>query len=57
MSVSHRLFDVEVREFDAPSSLPQNMPKVLVELIEPHLQCKQAHWNVVGTNFGICTCN
>jgi starvation-inducible DNA-binding protein len=24
---------------------------VLVDLIELHLQCKQAHWNVVGTNF------
>jgi starvation-inducible DNA-binding protein len=51
MSISHRLSDVEVREFDAPSSLPQNLQKVLVDLIELHLQGKQAHWNLVGTNF------
>jgi starvation-inducible DNA-binding protein len=31
--------------------LPQNLQKVLVDLIELHLQGKQAHWNVVGTNF------
>jgi starvation-inducible DNA-binding protein len=28
-----------------------NLQKVLVDLIELHLQGKQAHWNVVGTNF------
>ncbi|HET7740426.1 MAG TPA: ferritin-like domain-containing protein, partial [Mycobacterium sp.] len=50
-SVSHRHSSVEVREFDAPSSLPQNLQKVLVDLIELHLQGKQAHWNLVGTNF------
>ncbi len=27
------------------------MQRVLVDLIELHLQGKQAHWNVVGTNF------
>ena len=27
------------------------MQKVLVDLIELHVQGKQAHWNVVGTNF------
>src|SRR6202011_1178528 len=43
--------DDEVREFDAPPSLPQNLQKVLVDLIELHLQGKQAHWNLVGTNF------
>ncbi|MCW2752388.1 MAG: starvation/stationary phase protection protein [Aeromicrobium sp.] len=41
----------EVGVFDAPASLPQNLQKVLVDLIELHLQGKQAHWNVVGTNF------
>jgi len=51
MSTSHRRSDVEVREFYAPPSLPENLQKVLVELIELHLQGKQAHWNVVGTNF------
>jgi transposase len=41
----------EVRVFDAPDSLAQDLQKVLVDLIELHLQGKQAHWNVVGTNF------
>jgi starvation-inducible DNA-binding protein len=50
MTTSRRSDD-EVREFDAPHSLPQNLQKVLVDLIELHLQGKQAHWNVVGTNF------
>ncbi|WP_245843058.1 Dps family protein [Mycolicibacterium vulneris] len=40
-----------VRRFVAPDSLPQNLQKVLVDLIELHIQGKQAHWNVVGTNF------
>jgi len=51
MTTSHRLSDNEVREFDAPASLPENLQKVLVDLIELHLQGKQAHWNLVGTNF------
>jgi starvation-inducible DNA-binding protein len=41
----------EVRTFDAPDSLTQDLQKVLVDLIELHLQGKQAHWNLVGTNF------
>jgi starvation-inducible DNA-binding protein len=41
----------EVHVFDAPESLPQNLQKILVDLIELRLQGKQAHWNVVGTNF------
>ncbi|MET0896915.1 MAG: DNA starvation/stationary phase protection protein [Mycobacterium sp.] len=28
-----------------------HLQRVLVDLIELHLQGKQAHWNVVGTNF------
>jgi starvation-inducible DNA-binding protein len=40
-----------VRQFDAPPGLPQNLQKVLVDLVELHLQGKQAHWNLVGTNF------
>jgi starvation-inducible DNA-binding protein len=48
---ANRRADDEVREFDAPLSLPRNLPKVLVDLIELHLQSKQAHWNLVGTNF------
>ena len=51
MTNSLRRSDDEVWQFDAPASLPQNLQKVLVDLIELHLQGKQAHWNVVGTNF------
>jgi starvation-inducible DNA-binding protein len=51
MITSHRRSDDDVREFDATPSLPQNLQKVLVDLIELHLQGKQAHWNLVGTNF------
>src|SRR5271167_2814244 len=51
MVMTNRRSDDEVREFDAPPSLPQNLQKVLVDLIELHLQGKQAHWNLVGTNF------
>src|SRR5271155_5799943 len=48
---SQRRSGHDVREFDAPPSLPENLQRVLVDLIELHLQGKQAHWNVVGTNF------
>jgi starvation-inducible DNA-binding protein len=41
----------EVRPFRAPTSLFEDLQKVLVDLIELHLQGKQAHWNLVGTNF------
>ena len=51
MITSHRRTDDAVREFDAPPGLPQNLQRVLVDLIELHLQGKQAHWNLVGTNF------
>ncbi len=51
MTTSHRLTDDEVREFDAPPSLATNLQRVLVDLIELHLQGKQAHWNLVGPNF------
>ncbi|HWF27181.1 MAG TPA: DNA starvation/stationary phase protection protein [Mycobacterium sp.] len=51
MTTTCRLSDDEVREFDAPRSLTENLQKVLVDLIELHLQGKQAHWNLVGTNF------
>src|SRR3982074_2535598 len=37
--------------FQASPELSANLQKVLVDLIELHLQGKQAHWNVVGTNF------
>ena len=51
MVAPNRRSDDEVREFDAPPSLPRNLQKVLVDLIELHLQGKQAHWNLAGTNF------
>lgn len=37
--------------FTASKTLTDNMQKVLVDLIELHLQGKQAHWNIVGPNF------
>lgn len=35
----------------ASEALAANLQKVLVDLVELHLQGKQAHWNVVGKNF------
>jgi starvation-inducible DNA-binding protein len=40
-----------VHVFQPPDSLVQNLQRLLVDLIELHLQAKQAHWNLVGTNF------
>lgn len=40
-----------VRGFTASPKLSANLQRVLVDLIELHLQGKQAHWNVVGHNF------
>jgi starvation-inducible DNA-binding protein len=37
--------------FAASTTLANNLQSVLVDLIELHLQGKQAHWNVVGKNF------
>src|SRR6187551_2217541 len=37
--------------FAASKELADSMQRVLVDLIELHLQGKQAHWNVVGKNF------
>ncbi|AWB86266.1 Dps family protein [Mycetocola zhujimingii] len=39
------------RGFIASRELAENMQKVLVDLVELHIQGKQAHWNVVGKNF------
>ena len=39
------------RGFIASTTLAENMQKVLVDLVELHVQGKQAHWNVVGKNF------
>lgn len=35
----------------ASPTLASNLQMVLADLIELHLQGKQAHWNLVGTNF------
>jgi starvation-inducible DNA-binding protein len=35
----------------ASETLASNLQKVLTDLIELHVQGKQAHWNLVGTNF------
>jgi starvation-inducible DNA-binding protein len=41
----------EISGFVPTDQFYANLQKVLVDLIELHLQGKQAHWNVVGTNF------
>jgi starvation-inducible DNA-binding protein len=35
----------------ASKTLANNLQAILVDLVELHLQGKQAHWNVVGSNF------
>ena len=51
MGTTTRRTEAEVQGFQASPELGANLQKVLVDLIELHLQGKQAHWNVVGTNF------
>ena len=46
-----RRTEAEVTAFTASPELSASLQRVLVVLIELHLQGKQAHWNVVGTNF------
>jgi starvation-inducible DNA-binding protein len=41
----------EVRGFQPSGQLVENLQRILVDLVELHLQGKQAHWNVIGTNF------
>src|SRR5271168_5039017 len=48
---SHRRDADTIAMFHAPAGFFENLQKVLVDLIELHLQGKQAHWNLVGTNF------
>ena len=50
-SITNRRTIDGVHVFQAPAGLVQNLQKVLVDLVELHLQGKQAHWNLVGTNF------
>ncbi|MFY1620963.1 Dps family protein [Micromonospora sp. WMMD736] len=49
--MSTRRHESEITEFQASTELSANLQRVLVDLIELHLQGKQAHWNVIGTNF------
>ncbi|RDH75540.1 DNA starvation/stationary phase protection protein [Mycolicibacterium moriokaense] len=49
--MSTRRSEAEINNFQASTQLSGNLQRVLVDLIELHLQGKQAHWNVVGTNF------
>lgn len=35
----------------ASAELSRDLQRVLVDLVELHLQAKQAHWNVLGPNF------
>ena len=46
-----RLSETDVGLFTASSKLEADLQRVLIDLIELHLQGKQAHWNVVGSNF------
>jgi starvation-inducible DNA-binding protein len=50
MSTTRRT-EAEVQGFTVSPEFAANLQRVLVDLIELHLQGKQAHWNVVGTNF------
>ncbi len=49
--VNRRRNEHSICNFTASSSLAESLQRVLVDLIELHLQGKQAHWNVIGTNF------
>ena len=49
--MSTRRSEAEIGNVQASTQLSGNLQRVLVDLIELHLQGKQAHWNVVGTNF------
>jgi len=48
---SVRRSERDVGGFTASPKLAANLQRVLVDLIELHLQGKQAHWNLVGKNF------
>jgi len=48
---NRRRQDSEIVGFAPSRQFIDNLQRVLVDLVELHLQGKQAHWNVVGTNF------
>src|ERR1700712_4019218 len=47
----NRRYADEIHNFAASPELAADLQRVLVDLVELHLQGKQAHWNVVGSNF------
>jgi starvation-inducible DNA-binding protein len=47
----NRRTETDITSFMASPTLVSALQRVLVDLIELQLQGKQAHWNVVGTNF------
>ncbi|MGV0742782.1 Dps family protein [Mycolicibacterium sp. XJ870] len=49
--MSTRRTDADIQGFHATPELSGNLQQVLADLVELALQGKQAHWNVVGTNF------
>lgn len=50
-TINQRREATDITGFVPTAEFYGNLQKVLVDLIELHLQGKQAHWNVVGTNF------
>jgi starvation-inducible DNA-binding protein len=51
MTTTTRRNETDIQGFQASAQLSAALQQVLVDMIELHLQGKQAHWNVVGTNF------
>jgi starvation-inducible DNA-binding protein len=51
IETSNRRREDDVRPVQASPQLASHLQRVLVDLIELHLQGKQAHWNVIGSNF------
>ncbi|MGV0792205.1 Dps family protein [Mycolicibacterium sp. XJ1819] len=51
MTTTNRRSEADIKGFQASPEFAASLQRVLVDLIELHLQGKQAHWNVVGTNF------
>jgi starvation-inducible DNA-binding protein len=49
--INNRRREGDVRAVQASPRLTSHLQRVLVDLIELHIQGKQAHWNVIGSNF------
>ena len=47
----NRRAERSTQPFRGSAALAGHLQRVLVDLVELHLQGKQAHWNVVGPNF------